>query len=90
MLELTLPQATARLGVNRVHFVLHCQYICAPTWIVIMFKEFENQAREVLQRLRSPEGDTLNQVDLALLRIQLQLLDEELAKRQYRPTHEAS
>jgi len=55
-----------------------------------MVGELKNQANEVFQRLQSPEGDTLNQVDLAILRIRLQLLDEELAKRQYRSTREAS
>jgi hypothetical protein len=45
--------------------------------------EYVNQGRELLTRLRSPEeGPTVIAVDLHILRVQLFLLDHEVANMQ--------
>jgi hypothetical protein len=45
--------------------------------------EYVNQGRELLTRLRSPEeGPTVTRVDLHILRVQLFLLDHEVANMQ--------
>ena len=43
--------------------------------------EFVNQGKELLERLRSCEGDTLARAELHVLEVQLYLLDKEVTKR---------
>ena len=42
-----------------------------------------NQTRAYLERPRSNEGESLTEVDLQVLRIQLRLLENEVSNRQY-------
>ena len=45
--------------------------------------EFVSQGRELLQRLRSSEGDMLKRTELHILQVQLYLLHEEVTKRKH-------
>jgi hypothetical protein len=48
--------------------------------------EFITQGRDLLRRLRSTEGNMLTAVEVRALRVQLHLLDNELASKQYKNT----
>ena len=43
--------------------------------------EFVKQGNDLLERLRSPEGDMLSRTDLHVLEVQLYLLDKEVTKK---------
>ena len=43
--------------------------------------EFVNQGREILERLRSFEGNDLNRIELHVLEVQLYLLEREVSRR---------
>ena len=45
-------------------------------------KEFMNQGKELLRRLRSTEGNMLTESEMRMLRLQLHLLDIEVSNRQ--------
>ena len=45
--------------------------------------DFRNQIRAYLERLRSTEGNSLTEVDLQLLCVQLRLLESEVSNRQH-------
>lgn len=42
---------------------------------------FVEQGRDLIGRLRSPEGDQLSRIDLHILEVQLYLLDKEVSRR---------
>jgi hypothetical protein len=48
--------------------------------------EFMTQGKELLRRLRSTEGNTLTELEMHMLRVQLHLLDIEVSNRQYMNT----
>ena len=48
--------------------------------------EFMTQGQELLRRLRSTEGNTLTELEMHMLRVQLHLLDIEVSNRQYMNT----
>ena len=46
--------------------------------------DFVDQAREIMERLRKGEGETLNGSDLHILEVQLYLLGREVSKRSHK------
>jgi hypothetical protein len=42
-----------------------------------------DDGRALMERLRSPEGDSIGRVDLHILEVQLYLLDKEVVRRQH-------
>jgi CheY-like chemotaxis protein len=42
-----------------------------------LWQDFVSQSKELLDRMRSPEGEVLTRVDLHILRVQLRLLDAQ-------------
>jgi len=45
-------------------------------------REFMNQGKELLRRLRSTEGNMLTEAEMRMLRLQLHVLDIEVSNRQ--------
>jgi hypothetical protein len=50
----------------------------------VAVREFVNEGRELLERLRSSEGDSLTGAELHVLEVQLYLLNKEVTKRKHR------
>jgi hypothetical protein len=65
-----------------------CSLVISSIAILIMdmgeaINELVAKGQDLLNRLRSPEGRTVTDMDLHILRVQLQLLDSEVVYMQH-------
>jgi hypothetical protein len=61
--------------------------VCHPTHggISRIAKDFMNQGKELLRRLRTTEANTLTKEEIRMLRLHLHLLDIEVSNRALEP-----